>query len=109
MSNGPATEWKEDEKTSKAKSKLGIWMFAGYSIVYAVFIILNVVNPGLMGLDVGMLNIAIVYGFGLIMLALIMALIYNALCGWAEQKALKVIKDEKRAEKIKHEAEKAGK
>jgi len=109
MSHGPATEWKEDEKTAKSKSKLGIWMFAGYSVVYAAFIILNVVNPGLMGLDVGMLNIAIVYGFGLIILALIMALIYNALCGWTEEKALKLEKIAKKSEKLKNKAEKAGK
>jgi len=64
-------------------------MFAGYTIVYAVFIILNVTNPKLMGIDAGMLNLAIIYGFGLILLALIMALIYNALCGWVEEKALR--------------------
>jgi len=89
MDHGPSTEWKEDVKTSRIKSKIGIWMFAGYTIVYAVFIILNVTNPKLMGIDAGMLNLAIIYGFGLILLALIMALIYNALCGWVEEKALR--------------------
>mgnify|MGYP005847468155 CR=1 FL=1 len=102
MEHGPATEWKEDEKTSKIKSKLGIWMFAGYSIIYAVFIILNVVSPKIMGLDIGMLNLAIIYGFGLIILALIMALIYNALCGFAEERALKLEKMQKKLEKQKH-------
>jgi predicted Holliday junction resolvase-like endonuclease len=42
-----------------------------------------------MGTDAGMLNLAIIYGFGLIILALVMALIYNALCGRTEEKALK--------------------
>lgn len=95
MDHGPATEWKEDAKTSKIKSRIGIWMFLGYSVVYAVFIIFNVVNPKLMGLDIGMVNVAIVFGFGLIVLALIMAVIYNALCGWAEEKAFKLEKLEK--------------
>lgn len=109
MDHGPATKWKEDKKTSDAKSSLGIWMFAGYSIVYAIFIILNVVSPKIMGMDVGMLNLAIVFGFGLIILALIMALIYNALCGWTEQKASRLEKIEKKAQKIKNNPEKAGK
>ncbi len=89
MDHGPVTEWKEDIKTSRFKSKIGIWMFVIYTVVYAVFIIINVTKPSLMGIDVGMLNLAIVYGFGLILLALIMALIYNAVCGWAEEKASK--------------------
>jgi uncharacterized membrane protein (DUF485 family) len=95
MDHGPVTEWKEDAKTSKIKSRIGIWMFLGYSIVYAIFIIFNVVNPKLMGMDIGMVNLAIVFGFGLIVLALIMAVIYNALCGSAEEKALKLEKLEK--------------
>jgi len=86
----PANEWKEDEKTSKLKSKIGIWMFLGYSIIYTAFIIINVVDPNIMGLGIGSLNLAIIFGFGLIILALIMALIYNALCGWVEEKALKL-------------------
>jgi len=96
MDHGPATEWKEDAKTSKIKSRIGIWMFLGYTIVYAVFIVLNVSTPKLMGMDVGMVNVAIVFGFGLIVLALIMAVIYNALCGWAEEKSLKLEKLEKK-------------
>jgi len=96
MDHGPATEWKEDAKTAKIKSRIGIWMFLGYTIVYAVFIVLNVSNPKLMGMDVGMVNVAIIFGFGLIVLALIMAVIYNALCGWAEEKAFKLAKLEKK-------------
>jgi uncharacterized membrane protein (DUF485 family) len=76
----------EEDKSIKYKAKVGVWMFLGYFIVYAVFIIINVFKPKVMGLDIGSLNLAIVYGFGLIVLALIMALIYNALCGWSEEK-----------------------
>ena len=94
--HGPATEWKEDARTSKIKSKIGIWMFAGYSIIYVVFILLNVMNPKLMGLDIGSLNLAIIFGFGLIVFALILALIYNALCGLVEEKALRLEKLEKK-------------
>ena len=97
--HGPATEWKEDAKTSKFKSKLGVWMFAGYSVIYAIFILINVMNPKLMGLDIGSLNLAIIFGFGLIVFALILALVYNALCGWAEEKALRLEKLEKKMSK----------
>jgi uncharacterized membrane protein (DUF485 family) len=92
MSHGPATEWKEDEKASRSKAKIGLWMFAGYTIVYSIFIVINVVNPNLMGLNMGMLNLAIVFGFGLIFLALILALIYNAVCGYIEEKTLRIEK-----------------
>ncbi|MCL4415816.1 MAG: DUF485 domain-containing protein, partial [Actinobacteria bacterium] len=65
--HGPAAEWKEDAKTSRFKSRLGIWMFAGYSTIYAAFILLNVMNPKLMGTDIGSLNLAIIFGFGIIL------------------------------------------
>jgi uncharacterized membrane protein (DUF485 family) len=87
MDHGPSTEWNEDEKTSRLKSKIGIWMFAVYSVIYATFILINVIDPELMGLDIGNLNLAIVYGFGLIIFALILALVYNAICNSIEKKA----------------------
>lgn len=95
----PSAEWKEDEKTAKLKSRIGLWMFFIYSVIYSVFIIINVVNPKLMGLDIGSLNLAIVFGFGLIILALIMALLYNALCGWVEEKTLKLEKLQRKLNK----------
>lgn len=91
MDHGPAVKWKENEKASKVKTKIGIWMFLGYLIIYAAFIVINVTNPKLMGSNVGSVNLAIVFGFGLIFLALVMALIYNALCGIVEQKGEKEI------------------
>ncbi|MCL5069953.1 MAG: DUF485 domain-containing protein [Actinobacteria bacterium] len=97
--HSPVAEWKEDAKTSRFKSRLGIWMFAGYSIIYAAFILLNVMNPKLMGLDIGSLNLAIIFGFGLIVFALILALVYNALCGWVEEKANRLEKIEKKISK----------
>lgn len=86
MEHGTPTEWKED-KSAKQKSKLGIIMFLIYFVVYAGFIIINVVDPQLMKMNIGSLNLAIVYGFGLIVFALILALIYNHLCSKAEKDA----------------------
>ncbi|QVK21606.1 DUF485 domain-containing protein [Mycoplasmatota bacterium] len=85
MGHGPATKWEED-KSSDYKARLGIWMFFGYIIIYGGFMLINVINPKLMGLDIGSLNLAVVYGFGLIVFALILAIIYNNLCSRAEKK-----------------------
>jgi len=80
MSHGPSTQWEED-KASDYKSKLGMKMFIFYVLVYAGFIIINLVNPKAMGLIVfAGVNLACVYGFGLIILAIIMGLVYNYKC-----------------------------
>jgi len=80
MSHGPATQWGED-KASPYKAKLGAYLFFVYVIVYAGFIIINVAKPLMMeSIIFAGLNLAVVYGFGLILLALVMGLIYNYLC-----------------------------
>lgn len=86
MSHGPSTVWKDDAST-KYKSRLGVIMFLVYAVVYGGFIAINVAFPQWMRIDVGSLNVAIIYGFGLIVLAIIQAFIYNHLCTLAERKA----------------------
>lgn len=81
--HGQSTEWKKDNASS-LKEILGKWFFVIYTIVYAGFILINVVSPELMGVDIGSLNIAIVYGFGLIGLAILLAFIYNHVSTHAE-------------------------
>lgn len=67
------------------KMKLGVQMFVPYAMIYAVFVVINLVKPVLMETVVLFgLNLAVVYGFGLIIVALIMALIYNAMCAKQE-------------------------
>lgn len=84
MGHGPSSEWGED-KASSYKTRIGLRMFLAYCIVYAGFVIISAVRPKLMEEPVGSLNWAIAYGFGLIGLALVMAVIYNYLCGRAEK------------------------
>ena len=86
MSHGPSTEWKED-RSSPYKTRLGVIMFLIYAVVYASFIGINVFAPAWMRVDVGSLNVAIVFGFGLIVLAVVLAFVYNHLCTLAERKA----------------------
>ena len=85
MEHDPATKWGED-KSIPFKIKLGLWMFSFYLLLYGGFIVINVVNPKLMSTDIRSLNLAIVYGFSLIIIALIMALIYNFLSSRSEKK-----------------------
>ncbi len=84
--HGPAAKLGKDNASSK-KSRLGVILFLFYTAVYAGFVIIGLVNPELMGLHViGKQNLAIVYGFGLIFLAIIMGFIYNAICTRMENK-----------------------
>ena len=69
------------DPASEFKKKVGIRMFIVYAIVYAGFIIINTVAPKLMGKTVAFgLNLAVTYGFGLIILAIIAGIVYNAVC-----------------------------
>ena len=86
MHHEPAPESGPDP-ASIYKTRLGLGMFIAYSLVYAGFVFTNVLTEGramqtmiFMGL-----NLAVVYGMGLIILALVLALIYNHLCTRKEQ------------------------
>lgn len=81
MHHGPATESAPDP-ASRYKSRLGVRMFLFYCLVYAGFVFTNVLTEGkaMQTILVAGLNLAVVYGMSLIVLALIMALVYNYLC-----------------------------
>lgn len=84
MEHGPAAEWKK-EKSESFKSRLGLIMFAAFAPIYIVFILITVINPRLMAMDVGSLNLAVVYGFGIIISAIVFAIIYNRICSKREK------------------------
>lgn len=84
--HGPAAKLDADFAAAK-KSKLGVILFVFYVIVYGGFVVIGLVKPELMGLHVlGKQNLAIVYGFGLIALAVVMGFIYNEMCTRLENK-----------------------
>lgn len=63
------------------KSRLGVWMFVFYCLFYVSFVALNLAIPTSMeSIVLAGLNLATVYGFGLIVLALIQALLYDWMC-----------------------------
>lgn len=75
------------DHASKKKTKLGVILFIVYSIVYAGFVIIGVTNYQSMGnIVLGGQNLAVVYGFGLILFAIVLGLVYNAICTKYENK-----------------------
>jgi uncharacterized membrane protein (DUF485 family) len=85
MLHEPAKPVKEDQAVPY-KTRLGVQMFILYALIYAGFVFINITKPTLMEMNIIFgLNLAVIYGFGLIILSLIMALIYNSLCIKAEK------------------------
>lgn len=81
-----ATE--EKESLTQQKSRLGVRLFFVYLICYAGFVILGVFKYELLAKTVfAGLNLAIVYGIGLIAFAVVLGLIYNYYCTKYENQA----------------------
>lgn len=86
MEHGPAVEFHEDTAVSDYKTRIGLWFFAIYGIAFAGFVLINTFAPRLMKVKIVLgLNLAVSYGFALILLAIIMGLAYNAVCTKKEQ------------------------
>ena len=80
MLHEPASSGGKDAAASY-KSRLGVWMFLLYALFYVGFVAINLYNPLLMEwIVVFGLNLATVYGFSLIIGALLLALIYDKMC-----------------------------
>ena len=98
MFHEPADNAQVKDLAVAYKTRLGVWMFVVYAGVYACFVALNLIDPSLMELPVLLgLNLAVVYGLGLIVVALVMAVIYNRMC----------LVEEKRLEQRSHDKQEA--
>jgi len=86
MLHEPAAKEEKDDAAAQ-KAKIGLILFFFYLIVYAGFVAIGLLEPDLMGqkLLLGQ-NVAIIYGFGLIILAIVMGFIYNKICSDLEDK-----------------------
>jgi uncharacterized membrane protein (DUF485 family) len=92
--HGPAAKLGKDN-ASPYKQSLGIRLFIAYALVYAGFVAINTVKPKLMGMEVALgQNLAVVYGMGLIVLAIVMGLVYNHMCTKKEDELNKPESDE---------------
>ena len=91
MLHGPAAELGEDRASSK-KTKLGVILFLFYLSLYVVFVVIGLFFTELMSLKVIFgLNLAVSYGIGLIILAMVMGFIYNLVCSKYEDKMNKEV------------------
>jgi uncharacterized membrane protein (DUF485 family) len=86
MLHEPAVVIGKDNAAAQ-KAKLGVILFLIYTLIYAGFVLIGLMRPEWMGMELlGGQNIAIVYGFGLIFLAIIMGFVYNYFCTKMEDK-----------------------
>lgn len=62
-------------------ARLGFILFVVYSVIYALFVLLNAFAPQVMEIKpVAGINLAILYGFFLIIFALLLSLVYGVMC-----------------------------
>jgi uncharacterized membrane protein (DUF485 family) len=62
-------------------ARIGLILFSVYLILYCGFVFLNAFAPDIMETKpIAGLNLAILYGFGLIVSAVLMSLFYGVLC-----------------------------
>ncbi|KAA5545121.1 DUF485 domain-containing protein [Roseiconus nitratireducens] len=67
--------------SERSNARLGLWLFGLYTLLYLGFVLISAFSASTMETKVvAGLNLAIVYGFALIIIALVMALAYGVLC-----------------------------
>ena len=79
LNNSPRDD--DHPEISARNARYGLLLFAVYVTLYAGFMGLSAFEPQLMSkTPFGGVNLAILYGFGLIFAALVLAVIYMVLC-----------------------------
>lgn len=72
---------------SRWRSVLGLVLFAVYFLVYAGFVLLNAFAPTWMEITPWAgVNLAVLYGLGLIILAFVLAIVYDTACRFMSQR-----------------------
>ena len=69
-----------DPAVERFNARLGLLLFAVYLAGYAAFVLVIACAPHLMGVPVGRLNVALVSGVGLLLAAVVLAVVYAVLC-----------------------------
>lgn len=70
-----------DERTAQRNAKYGLVLFVVYLLLYGGFVFLNAFSPEVMdNQPFAGINLAVLYGFGLILAAFVLALLYGWLC-----------------------------
>ena len=68
------------QRTIDRNARYGIVLFIIYVIFYAGFVAICAFSFKTMQIEIGGVNLAILYGFGLIVLALLLAVVYMLMC-----------------------------
>lgn len=77
----PVAREQEDEAVIAHNARMGLWLFVVYVGLYGGFMAMSAFWPEVMSRpSLGGANIAVVYGFTLIIAALALALLYMKLC-----------------------------
>ena len=77
-----------DRPRGDGSRRLALFLFVTYTLFYAGFVAINAAAPQWMDRDViAGLNLAIVYGFALIIVALVMAVVYGVAMSGTESVA----------------------
>jgi uncharacterized membrane protein (DUF485 family) len=72
---------RERGKAETHNARYGLWLFLIYVVLYGGFMGLSVFAPQVMSKSpFGGVNLAILYGLGLIVAAFLLALVYTLLC-----------------------------
>lgn len=80
MLHEPAVELGED-LASKRKSKLGLILVSIYGLFYFAFVFIGLFFTDVLSIKLfGGLTLAVVYGFSIIILAIVMGFIYSLVC-----------------------------
>lgn len=70
-----------DEAASPRRTRLGLVLFAVYLALYVGFVLLNALAPDRMSwTPLFGINVAVLFGLGLIFAAFLLALVYEILC-----------------------------
>ena len=94
MFHEPAAQPQGKDHALAPKARLGIKLFAVYSVIYSGFVVLSVLAPRLLEMELFFgLNLAVAYGFGLIILAILLGLAYNRVCPAMEDRVAAEQKD----------------
>lgn len=65
----------------KRNLRIGLWLFAVYTLFYTGFVLVNAFAPEWSDWEpFGGLNLAVIWGFALIVLAFLLAIVYGFVC-----------------------------
>ena len=87
MTHWDASADSAPEDAEPAATRYGLTLFAIYTSVYTVFVVVSAFRPTWMAQTVAGVNIAVLSGFGLIIGAVVLAAIYLHLCRRASRRS----------------------